>query len=53
MTKCETGGEYIHDVELLSPVEVFAPDVTFERVPLQRHRPAAYAPDDRRADAGA
>ena len=35
MTKCETHGEHITDQELLSPVEVFAPDVTFERVPLQ------------------
>ena len=37
MTKCETGGEYIHDVELLSPVEVTAPGVIFER--CRFHRP--------------
>jgi hypothetical protein len=32
MMKCETGGEVIHDCQLDSPVEVTAPDVTFERV---------------------
>ena len=51
-TRCETHDEHITDQELLSPVEVTAPGVIFERCRFKVDRPAAHAPDDRRADAG-
>ena len=38
-TKCETGGEHYIGQELWSPIEVTAPDVTFERCTFRSKDP--------------